>query len=124
MNWSRVPTLAISLSMSRPHRSSYLSEGGAYRVAPVFARGRGGRRTKRVAWELTEGGRRIGNPMRSAAMAKAFAAELAELGDDRRARAAFIRDGGEWCWQWQQARTAARDQAWYAKYAAEREEAR
>lgn len=95
MTWSRVPTLSVTMALSRPQASSYLSYGGEYRVSPVFARGRGGRRLKSTAWELTAGGRYIAS-FQTAKLAKLFAEALDELADDRRARRDFIRSGGQW----------------------------
>jgi hypothetical protein len=100
VNWHRYPMLGgLGMSSRAPIPSSrYMSEGGMYTVEPRYAKSRTGRRLKRVVWHLYENRRMIGMPFHSARLAKAFAEALAELGDDRWARAALIRDGAGWCY--------------------------
>lgn len=101
LRWSRVPSLPTWDSIAHPGKSAYVSEGGEFRVSPTFARGYGGRRLKRAAWVLTEGGKRVGSTFQTAQMAKAFAEALRSLGNDLSARREFIRHGGAWCFRWE-----------------------
>lgn len=99
--------------------SRYLSDDGRFSVEPRYARSRNGRRRlKSVVYHLHEHGRMIGKPFESVWLAREFAEALAALGDDRRARAEFIRNGGEWCydryWQRQRERRKREDETWLA----------
>ncbi len=102
MNWSRVPSLPIpGGDITHPAKSAYVSEGGAFRVTPTFARDRRGRRLKRTAWRLLEGNRQVGQSFYTAKLAKAFAEALDALGNDPGVRREFIRNGAAWCSRWE-----------------------
>lgn len=120
MKWLRVPSLIKQAGMTLPAKAYWRSDDDVYVVYPSFGRGRRGRRLKSVVWRLTERKRPVGKSFASARLAKAFADALAALGDDRRARAEFIRNGGEWCYQKENEWRRKRDDAAFARYDARR----
>jgi len=103
MRWSRMPPLSGLGASTRPKKSSYLSDDGVYVSCQTTCFNRRNQRTKQVVWQLTEGGRFIGQAFYTAKLAKAFAEAFAALGDDQRARREMIRNGAQWCFDWERA---------------------
>jgi hypothetical protein len=119
MNWHRYPNLGRSGPIPGSMYRSTGDDGRTWAVYPVYEKGRGGRRLKKVVWRLYEDGRPLGRPFVSARLAKAFAEAYEALGDDRRARREFLRNGGEWSHQRQAEWRHERDEREYARYRAE-----
>lgn len=117
MRWSKYPALTGFDHYRHPAKDSHRSDDGLYRVQPGYGTGYDGKRLKQVVWKLYEGQRVIGRPFHSLRLAKAFAEALAALGEDRRARADFIKNGAEWCYAKENEWRQERDRRHFASFA-------
>lgn len=101
-----------------PRKRGFRSDDGRFSITPAYSYTQRRRKTKQVVYRLWENKHMRGNPFASAMLAKAFAEAYGQI-EDRRERAEFLRNGGEWCWNWQNARRREMSEARWARYEAE-----